>query len=111
MPGIGSFTTEDIKRIGILDSQTLTKDSKFGGATFLVSTRKEKDAIISFAGKMWAEENNRPLYWWYKRPVSFSGCSEDADDIAQSMHQRCSGVKKYYIQGCGATLKHNIAPS
>ena len=51
MPGIGSFTTEDIKRIGILDSQTLTKDSKFGDATFLVSTRKEKDAIISFAGK------------------------------------------------------------
>ena len=108
---IGSLTAEDIKRIGILDGQTLTKDSKFGDATFLVSTRKEKDAIISFAGKMWAEENNRPLYWWFKRPVSFSGCSEDADDIAQSMHRRCSGAKEYYIQGCGATLKHNIAPS
>ena len=111
LPGIGSFTVEDIKRIGVLDRKTLTDDSEFGDATFLVSTRKEKDAIISFAGKMWAEENNRPLYWWYKRPVSFKGCSEDADNIAQSMHRRCSGAKGYYIQGCGATLKHNIAPS
>ena len=111
LPGIGSSTADDIKRIGVLDSQTLRKDSKFGDATFLVSTRKEKDAIISFAGKMWAEENNRPIYWWYKRPVSFKGCSEDADDIAQSMHQRCSGAKEYYIEGCGSTLKHNIAPS
>ena len=75
-----------IKRIGVLNSHTLTKDSKFRDTIFLVSTRKEKDAIISFAGKMWAEENNRPMYWWYKRPVSFKGCSEDADDIAQSMH-------------------------
>ena len=27
------------------------------------------------------------------------------------MHQRCSGAKGYYIQGCNATLKRNIAPS
>ena len=98
LPGIGSgsFTAEDMKRIGVLDSQTLRKDSKFRDATFLVPTRKEKDAIISFAEKMWAEKNNLPLYWWYQRPLSFKGCSEDADDIAQSMHQRFSGAKEYY---------------
>ena len=55
---------------------------------------------------MWAEENNCPIYWWYKRPVSSKWCSEDADDVAESMHQRCSGSKEYYIQGCNSTLKH-----
>ena len=95
LSGIGSFTVENIKQIGILDSISFTNDSKYGGATFLVSTRKEKDAIISFAGQMWAEENGRPLYWWFKRPVSFKECSEDADDIAVAMHRRCSGAKEY----------------
>ena len=60
---------------------------------------------------MWGEENGRPLFWWYKRPVSFDGCSEDADDIAQAMHQRCPGAKGYYNEGCYSTLKRNIAPS
>ena len=71
LSGLGSFTFGDIKRIGVLDSKTFEDDSKFGDATFLVSTRKEKDAMISFAGKMWAEENNSPVYWWYKRPAIF----------------------------------------
>ena len=52
LSGIGSFTVENIKQIGILNSNSFTKDSKYGGATFLVSTRKEKDAIIYFAGQM-----------------------------------------------------------
>ena len=111
LSGLGSFNIGDIKRIGVLDSKTFEYDSKFGDATFLVSTRKEKDAMISFAGKMWAEENNRPVYWWYKRPVIFEGRNEDADEIAEAMHQRCSGAKEYYIEGCESTLKHNVAPS
>ena len=111
MSGLGSFTLEDIKRIGVIDAKTFAKDGEFGNSTFLVTTRKEKDAIISFAGKMWGEENGHPLFWWYKRPVNFKGCNEDADDIAESMHQRCSSAKGYYIQGCNATLKRNIAPS
>ena len=111
LSGLGSFTLEDIKRIGVVDAKACAKDGQFGNSTFLVTTRKEKDAIISFAGKMWGEENGHPLFWWYKRPVNFKGCNEDADDIAESMHQRCSGAKGYYIQGCNATLKRNIAPS
>ena len=109
--GIGSFCEKDIKAIGVLDSKSFTEDSNFGDATFLVSTRKEKDAIISLAAKMWAEERSQPIYYWYKRPVSFKGCSEDADDLAESMHQQCFGAKEYYVEGCHATLKHNIAPS
>ena len=109
--GNGSFTLEDIKRIGVLSNETFAKDNKFRDASFLVSTRKEKDAVISFAGKKWAEDHCRPIYWWYTRPVSFKGSGEDADDIAESMHQRCYAAKEYYVEGCGATLKQNIAPS
>ena len=111
LSGLGSFTLEDIKRIGVIDAKTFARDGEFGNSTFLVTTRKEKDAIISFAGKMWGEENGQPSFWWYKRPVNFKGCNEDADYIAETMHQRCSSAKGYYIQGCNATLKRNIAPS
>ena len=49
LSGLGSFTVEDIKRIGIIDIKTLAKDFKLGDSTFLVATRREKDAIISCA--------------------------------------------------------------
>ena len=111
LSGRGSFTVEDIKRIGVIDVKTMAKNFKLGESTFLVATRREKDAIISCAGKMWAEEMGRPLYWWYLRPSSFDGCGEDADDIAEAMHRRCSGAKGYYVEGCDSTLKRNIAPS
>ena len=62
--GSSSFSLEDIKRIGVLNKQTFVKDDKFRDASFLVATRKEKDAVISFAGKRWAEDHSRPLYWW-----------------------------------------------
>ena len=109
--GRRSFTLEDIKRIGVINKETFVKDNKFRDASFLVSTRKEKDAVISFAGKKWAEDHCRPIYWWYTRPVSFKGSPEDADVIAETMHHRCFAAKEYYVEGCGATLKQNIAPS
>ena len=82
LSGLGSLTIQDIRRIGVTDIKSFAQ----GDSTFLVATRREKDAIISCAGKMWAEEIGRPLFWWYKRPVSFDGCSEDADDIAEATH-------------------------
>ena len=109
--GRSTFTLKDVKRIGVLNNETFTRDKKFRDASFLVATRKEKDAVISFAGKKWSEDHCRPMYWWYARPVSFKGCSEDADVIAEGMHQKCFASKEYYIEGCGATLKHNIAPA
>ena len=73
---------------------------KFEDATFLDSTRKDNDAMISLGGKMWVDENNHPLYWWYRRPVSLKRYTEDADDIALAVHQRNGGAKEYYIKGC-----------
>ena len=37
-------------------------DLKFLDAPFLVSTRKEKDAITETAGKLWAKRHNVPIY-------------------------------------------------
>ena len=92
--GRSTFTLKDVKRIGVLNNETFTRDKKFRDASFLVATRKEKDAVISFAGKKWAEDHCRPMYWWYARPVSFKGCSEDADVIAEGMHQKCFAAKE-----------------
>ena len=80
-------------------------------APFLVATRKEKDAITECASILWAKRHNVPVYYWYKRPTSFKGSTEDADSAAISMMSRCCGVKGYYVEGAPCLLKRNIAPS
>ena len=61
---IGSFTLKDIKRSGVLNNETFRKDTKFRDASFLVATRKEKDAVIAFAGKKWAEDHSRQCFFF-----------------------------------------------
>ena len=105
-----SITMEEIKEIGLLDKEVLTKNSRFKDAVMLVTTRREKSELSKKIGQRWAKDKGVPFYWWYKRPSKGGMSNEEADLISQGMYKYCPDVEGYYIQGAPCMMKRNISP-
>merc|ERR1711973_320263 len=78
-----SITMEEIKQIGLLDKEVLTKNPKFKDATMLVTTRRERSELSKKIGKRWAKDHGVPFYWWYLRPSKGGMSNDEADVISQ----------------------------
>ncbi|MEL7307595.1 MAG: AAA family ATPase, partial [Pseudomonadota bacterium] len=105
-----SITMDEIKEIGVLDKEVLTKNTKFKDAVMLVTTRREKSELSKKIGQRWAKDKGVPFYWWYKRPSKGGMSNEEADLISQGMYKYCPDVEGYYIQGAPCMMKRNISP-
>ena len=88
-----SITMEEIKEIGVLDKEVLTKNPKFNDAVILVTTRREKSELSIKIGQRWAKDRGVPFYWGYKRPSQGRMSNVEADLISQSMYKYCPDVE------------------